>query len=88
MTSIKYDAPATLWKEAFGEIASGKLAHLYSREVTPLGRETLRGCLVEFDAKPDSKKGLYSILTNETANLPKTTLYRQDIETLGLRSAL
>jgi hypothetical protein len=55
MKSINYDAPAGLWKEFFGEIAPGKLAHLCSVEVA---RGTLRSCLAEFDAKPGSKKGL------------------------------
>jgi hypothetical protein len=80
MKAINYEAPAGLWKEFFGEIAPGKLAHLCSIEIAS---GTLRSCLAEFDAKPGSKKGLYSILTDDTANLPRVYLFRQDIEALA-----
>lgn len=83
MRAINYEAPASLWKEVFGEIAPGKLAHLCSREVAS---GTLTSCIVEFVAKPDCKKRLYSILTDDTANLPKTTLFREDIEMLAKSS--
>jgi hypothetical protein len=43
---------------------------------------TLRSCFAAFNAKPDCKTGLYSIQTDDTSNLPKTTLFRQDIEAL------
>jgi hypothetical protein len=79
MAPINFDAPAGLWKEHIGEIEGGKLARLCSIEVA---HGTLRGCLAEFDAKADCKKGLYSILTDDTANLSKTTLFRRDIEAL------
>jgi hypothetical protein len=80
MTTINYKAPASLRKEVFGETAPGKLAHLCCQEVAS---GTLTSCMAEFVAKPDCKKGLYSILTDETANLPKTTLFRYDIEALA-----
>jgi hypothetical protein len=57
MKAINYEAPAGLWKEFFGEIAPGKVAHLCSIEVA---RGTLRSCVAQFDAKPGFKKGLYS----------------------------
>lgn len=79
MTAINYNAPARLWKDIFGETAPGKLARLYLQEVD-FG--TLRSCVAAFNAKPDCKTGLYSIQTDDTSNLPKTTLFRQDIEAL------
>jgi hypothetical protein len=79
MTTINYKAPASLWKEDIGETAPGKLAHTRSRQVA-IG--TLTSCMAAFNAKPDFEKVLYSILTDDTANLPKTTLFRQDIEAL------
>ena len=79
MTAINYNAPARLWKDMLGDTAPGKLAHLYQQEVD-FG--TLRSCVDAFDAKPNCQKGLYSIQTDDSANVPKTTLFRQDIEAL------
>jgi hypothetical protein len=82
MKPINYDAPASLWKEMLGEVAPGKLAHTHTQQIET---GTLRSCIAAFDAKPDSKKVLYSIITDDSAHLAKTTLFRQDIE--ALRSA-
>jgi len=78
MKPINYDAPASLWKDVLGQTSRG-LRALYKQEIVG---GTLRYCLAEFDGKPECKKGLYSVITDDSANLPKTTLFRCDIEEL------
>lgn len=78
MKPINYNAQASLWKDVLGQTSRG-LRALYKQEIV---EGTLRYCLAEFDAKPECKKGLYSVITDDNANLPKTTLFRSDIEAL------
>ena len=72
MTTINYDAPATLHN---GNPWKGKgLATLQLFGSFQEWSRTLAGCVKQYLAKPDSQKSLYDIMVGEDAGVGETIL--------------
>jgi hypothetical protein len=83
MKAINYEAPAGLWKEFFGEIAPGKVAHLCSIEVA---RGTLRSCVAQLMRRPTCALGSpNATISIEGSRLPQTDVASESLKPKPIR---
>jgi hypothetical protein len=83
MSSIRYDAPASLEKWPSREAKRLRNGSTLVSQTVFSG--TLAGCVREFIAKPESQRPLYEIFTDKDAAFNKPILDALDIAALAER---